>query len=133
MPTLDEMKAVLDEATYNTILNLINTNQFTEFITGLFDRAYNFKEVEIDLGGTPGDEFTLTITDADCQSDSIIMAVPSGKPGDGKTEADVIAADLMYKALADSGQFTLYVKSLSGNVDGKFYVNYLIKKGYNLP
>ena len=84
----------------------------------------SLSQTEIDFGSTPVDEKTFTITDSHINTSSEIMVqlayvAPTGK------EIDELEFDSFdFRAVAGSGNFTLYARSLEGLVADKFIINY---------
>lgn len=112
---------------------MVASGEVQMFLLGMFERAYEFKEVEIDFGSNPVSEASFVITDAECSTDSLIIIAESGNPGTGK-DADEPQLDvIVYKGVSGFGQFTVYGTCLTGVVSGKFKINYLLKKGYTAP
>jgi len=88
--------------------------------------SFTVTETEIDFGTTPVSEASFVITDALVTSSamkiltSVSYAAPTGKDQD-ELEMD----DLQLRAVAGTGNFTLYVKSADGSyLADKFKINY---------
>jgi hypothetical protein len=85
------------------------------------------KEVEVDFGIPVVRNKTFTIVDADVTPSSLILANQSAKAATGKTQDENEAESILFKAVAGTGQFTLYAQVLNNSlVSGKFNVTYLI-------
>lgn len=83
-------------------------------------------EVEVDFGATSVRSKAFTITDPAVSPTSIIVIVQSGNAPTDK-DADENEMDVLVpRALAGTGQFTLWVDCLTGTVLGKFKFNYLV-------
>jgi hypothetical protein len=86
------------------------------------------KEIEIDVGAQPLDEFETTISDTDVLAGSNIFvamnwAAPTGKDADDvPMDTYVLAADPQGVA----GSFTLRLRSLDGMLHDRYLINYLI-------
>lgn len=83
-------------------------------------------ETEIDFGATPVSEASFVIVDAGVTSSamkiltSVSYAAPTGKDQD-ELEMD----DLQLRAVAGTGDFTLYVRAADGSyLADKFRINY---------
>jgi hypothetical protein len=107
----------------STTMALVMTINADGTITG----AVAITEAEIDFGSTVAFSKTFTVVDAAILPSHKIMVVESAETPTGK-EADEHEFDgLIFKAVAGTGQFTLYVKSLYGAVYGKFKINYIFQ------
>lgn len=85
------------------------------------------KEVEIDFGLSSVRSKTFVITDADVTPSSLIMANHSAKAATGKSQDENEMDSILFKAVAGSGEFTLYAHVAEATVvSGKFRVTYII-------
>ena len=99
----------------------IQGNDFVETI------VTTVKEVEIDFGIPVTRNKTFTIVDADVTPTSLLLANQSAKAATGKPQDENEAESILFKAVAGSGQFTLYAQVLNNSlVSGKFNVTYMI-------
>ncbi len=83
-------------------------------------------EVEIDFGAAAVRSRKFSITDATVTAASKIVATQSGKAATGRS-ADENEMDMLHlRAVPGAGTFTLHAACLTGRVNGKFKVSYLI-------
>lgn len=84
-------------------------------------------QTEIDFGATPLAESTFTIIDANVSPSSLITAQLAYEAPTGK-DLDELEMDQLYMiAGPDSGQFSLFVRTLDGSyLAGAFKINYFV-------
>lgn len=83
------------------------------------------KQTEVNMGTVPTQSKTFTVVDSSITSTAYIIANHSGDAATGKAEDENEMDVLVCRAAAGSGQFTLYVDSLTGPVVGNFKINYV--------
>jgi hypothetical protein len=81
---------------------------------------------ELDFGTTPCFQKTFTVTDATVTAAKKIMIVESAAIATGKLADENEFDNLFLKAVAGTGNFTVYARAFPGPVHGKFKANYLI-------
>lgn len=83
-------------------------------------------EIEIDFGSSAVRSKSFSVADAGVTAASKIVPQQSGKAATGRT-ADENEMDLLHlRAVPGAGAFTLYAACLTGRVNGKFKVSYII-------
>lgn len=97
---------------------------WTTLKAALLENIPPINTAEIDFGTTAVLSKKFTVTDAAIVPGHLIIvsesaATPTGKMAD-EHEFDALAL----KAVAGTGQFTLYAQALCGPVSGKFRINY---------
>jgi hypothetical protein len=86
------------------------------------------KQVEIDFGLAAVRDKTFTVVDADVVATSLVMAQQSAKAATGKSQDENERESILFKCVAQTGQFTMYAQVLNNSaVNGKFIVTYLIQ------
>lgn len=87
--------------------------------------TFTITETEIDFGTTPLAEQSFVITDAAITAGMKILASVSYDAPTGKDQDELEMDDLQLRAVAGSGNFTLYVKAADGSyLADKFKINY---------
>jgi hypothetical protein len=81
-------------------------------------------EAEIDFGTTPVRSAKFTVTDARIASTHKIVISESAVTPTGKAADEHEFDGLVLKAVAGTGQFTVYAQAVPGPVAGKFRINY---------
>lgn len=82
--------------------------------------------VEVDFGSIPTYDKTFTVTDASVSLTSKVIALHAGDAATGR-QADENELDaLVCRAVPATGSFTLYVRSTTGPVAGKYKVHYTV-------
>jgi hypothetical protein len=84
-------------------------------------------ETEIDFGTTPQWAMTFTVTDANCTSSALHVAVvQSSNTATGRTAGDVEWDQLLLAALPGTGSFVVTAMAFPGPVVGKRKIQYQI-------
>jgi hypothetical protein len=109
------------------------TADATTFLRG--DQTYaspgaastNIKETEVDFGMALNQRAkSFTVTDADVGATNQLLVFQSLAAATAKSQDENEMDALMCRAVAGSGQFTVYAESLFGSVTSTFKLNYLI-------
>jgi hypothetical protein len=109
------------EITLGTNLSMSGTTLNASGGSGTF----SVTETEIDFGTTPVPEASFTITDAGISTSSLIIAMMSYEAPTGKEQDELEMDSLILRAVAGTGEFTLYVTSADGSyLADKFKINY---------
>lgn len=88
--------------------------------------SFEVTAAEIDFGATAVYEKIFTVTDAAVVGTHLLMVSQSGAAATGKEQDENALDGLILRAVAGTGQFTLYASGVPGPVKGKFKINYLI-------
>lgn len=83
-------------------------------------------ETEIDFGSTSSNSRKFTITDANVNTSSKVIAVQSAKAATGRKADENELTDLICSVDPKSGSFDLFVKCTNGLAHGKYKINYII-------
>lgn len=87
--------------------------------------AFAIYETEIDFGATPLSEQSFTITVAGMTTANKVMCSVSYATPTGKDQDELEMDDLQLRAVAGTGNFTLYVRAADGSyLADKFKINY---------
>jgi hypothetical protein len=87
--------------------------------------SFTVTETEIDFGSTPVSEALFTITDAGIVSTMKVMATVSYAAPTGKDQDELEMDDLQLRAVAGTGNFSLYVRAADGSyLADNFKINY---------
>lgn len=85
----------------------------------------NIVEVEVDFGTAPTRSKSFTITDGSITAAQQIQVNQSLAAATGRSQDENEMDTLLPRAVAGTGQFTMFVTALEGPVVGKFKFNYL--------
>jgi Protein of unknown function (DUF2793) len=83
-------------------------------------------EAEIDFGSSGARSKKFTVAAAGVTAASRIIVTQSGKAATGRSSDENEMDALMLRAVPGAGAFTLYADALTGLVNGKFKINYMV-------
>ena len=87
--------------------------------------SFTVTEAEIDFGTTPVSEASFVITNAAITTSHMILSSVSYEAPTGKDQDELEMDDLQLRAVAGTGNFTLYVRAADGSyLADKFKINY---------
>lgn len=94
---------------------------------GFDENSTKLKTVELDFGSPGTRSKNFTIVDTDVQATSMIEAWQSGAAATGRSSDENEMDQIVFRAVAAAGSFTLYATSVFGSVSGLYKVNYMIR------
>lgn len=86
------------------------------------------RSIEIDFGSVPVQEKSFIVIDSEIMPTSRITGNIAYIPPTGKSLDEIEVDDLSLIFSSGAGQFTIFAKSLTGGVSGKFVVHYFISE-----
>ena len=93
---------------------------------GADSRPIHSVVVELEWGSTPPLSKTFTVTDVVVTSTMEVVVVPSAEAATGRSQDENEADSFLYRAVAGTGQFTVYGSALEGPVVGLYKAIYFL-------
>lgn len=85
------------------------------------------REALIDFGASALKHKTFTVTDADVAPGMLILVGHSAEAAPGRDQDENEMDTLFLRAVAGTGEFTVYATAHPNRVSGAFYINYVLR------